>query len=134
MLILNLLSSIITSFADKLKGLFTVFVPIYVKQASHLLQVCHHSSTEEFFGADGQAQSLTLLHWVIQSLLQVFTHDRQRFVKQEAFDLLMQPLVDQVKIKTDFGANRSMNSNKSCAFKHNKDNNQIILGWWRVQF
>lgn len=58
--------------------------------------MCHQSSTEEFFGADGQAKLLTLLHWVMQSLLQVFTHDRQRFVKQETFDLLMQPLVDQV--------------------------------------
>ncbi|XP_059477980.1 HEAT repeat-containing protein 1 [Neocloeon triangulifer] len=86
-----------TSLASKLKGLFTVFVPIYLKQAAHLLQVCQLGSTEEFFGPDGEAQTLLLLDWLLANLLEVFTQDKQRFVKQDAFDLIMQPLVDQLE-------------------------------------
>ncbi|CAB3368383.1 Hypothetical predicted protein [Cloeon dipterum] len=94
-----------TSLANKLKGLFTIFVPIYIQQAAELLRICQESSNESlgnekaesFFGPNEQDLTLLLLEWVLKNLLEVFTQDRQRFVKQETFDLIMQPLVDQLE-------------------------------------
>lgn len=86
-----------TKLAASLKGLFVVFAFYFLKQAAALLKRCHSNSQQApLFSSE--TKSCLLLDSVLETLLTVFSHDKQNFVNKECFDSLMQPLVDQVRL------------------------------------
>lgn len=78
-----------------------LFAGRLVQNASSLLDhanVCKSSESEDEGRAYDETSAQLLLQYVLQTLYRIFQHDSgQGFVNKERFDVLMQPLVDQVK-------------------------------------
>ncbi|XP_069672379.1 HEAT repeat-containing protein 1 [Periplaneta americana] len=86
-----------SSIAENLKGLFLLFAGRLVPNAATLLEQTNvlKSSDGEI---DNEEGAQLLLKHVLQTLLNVFQHDcGQKFITKERFDVLMQPLVDQLE-------------------------------------
>ena len=56
---------------------------------------------EKFFSADKKRnKSCQLLEYILDCLYKTFLYDTESFVNKERFDIIMQPLVDQVFVTT----------------------------------
>ncbi|XP_019632440.1 PREDICTED: HEAT repeat-containing protein 1-like [Branchiostoma belcheri] len=86
--------------ADRLKSLFVLFAGHIVKNAASTLDSNNVYKTEETYFGDSDAdqkKSSLLLGYILDCLYKVFLYDNENFVNKETFDLLMQPLVDQIE-------------------------------------
>ncbi|CAH1243056.1 HEATR1 [Branchiostoma lanceolatum] len=86
--------------ADRLKSLFVLFAGHVVKNAAATLDSNNVIKAEEPFFGDSdteQRKSSLLLGYIMDCLYKVFLYDNENFVNKETFDLLMQPLVDQIE-------------------------------------
>ncbi|KAI8486292.1 HEAT repeat-containing protein 1 [Branchiostoma belcheri] len=86
--------------ADRLKSLFVLFAGHIVKNAAATLDSNNVYKTEEPYFGDSDAdqrKSSLLLGYILDCLYKVFLYDNENFVNKETFDLLMQPLVDQIE-------------------------------------
>lgn len=86
--------------ADCLKGLFVLFAGHFVQNAATVLSEVNLSKSKTLlFGDDKIAEenSLLLLDYVLKTLYSVFLYDSAHFLNKERFDVLMQPLVDQLE-------------------------------------
>lgn len=82
-----------------LKSLFPLFVGVFIENASEMLKLNNPEKCEECWFADDELateKSILLVESIIQTLLAAFAHDTKKFLTKEYFNLLMQPLVDQV--------------------------------------
>ena len=57
---------------------------------------------KKFFSTDRRKRkkSCLLLQFVLDCLYKTFLYDTEGFVNKERFDMIMQPLVDQVRLET----------------------------------
>ncbi|XP_035698603.1 HEAT repeat-containing protein 1-like [Branchiostoma floridae] len=86
--------------ADRLKSLFVLFAGHIVKNAAATLDSNNVIKAEESYFGDSDAdqrKSSLLLGYIMDCLHKVFLYDNENFVNKETFDLLMQPLVDQIE-------------------------------------
>ncbi|CAK1549634.1 unnamed protein product [Leptosia nina] len=85
-----------SAIADKLKGLFVLFVGHFIKNAADLLDACNNSKTEQlYFESDNKC--LDLIKYILKTLHTVFLYDSQSFINKGRFETLMQPVVDQLE-------------------------------------
>lgn len=93
--------------ADCLKGLFVLFAGHFINNAASVLDACNPIKTTQLYFED-EAKTLTLLENILKTLNCVFLYDTQTFVTKERFDVLMQPIVDQLE-NTLGGVQRTKN-------------------------
>ena len=92
--------------SDKLKNLFVLFASHFVQNAADLLNLINISKTnEKYFDSSTTSyeKEKLLLFSVIDTLSNVFQNDSQRtFFNKERFNLLLDPLVDQIENEIDY--------------------------------
>lgn len=88
--------SLSSGIADCLKGLFVLFAGHFINNAASVLDSCNSIKTTQLYFED-EAKTLTLLDNIVKTLNCVFLYDTQTFVTKERFDVLMQPIVDQLE-------------------------------------
>lgn len=84
------------SFANNLKGLFVLFAGHFLNNAATLLDNCNQIKQDELY-FDDDDKNIALLENILKTLLAIFLYDSQKFVTKERFDVLMQPVVDQLE-------------------------------------
>ncbi|RUS79382.1 hypothetical protein EGW08_012842 [Elysia chlorotica] len=88
------------SLAEKLKSLFTLFAGHILKHSAQMLDENNKSKSKcRFFGKGKSARtkSSNLVQYVAGCLQKTFAHDTEGFMNKERFDIVMQPLVDQLE-------------------------------------
>ncbi|BFY99516.1 hypothetical protein BsWGS_02556 [Bradybaena similaris] len=88
------------SLAEKLKNLFTLFAGHFLKHSAEMLDINNKSKNKcKFFGKGKNARrkSCRLLCYIVDCLQKTFSADTEGFVTKERFDVVMQPLVDQLE-------------------------------------
>lgn len=88
--------SLSSGIAECLKGLFVLFAGHFINNAASVLDACNPLKTTELYFED-ETKTVTLLENVLKTLNFVFLYDTQTFVTKERFDVLMQPIVDQLE-------------------------------------
>ncbi|XP_052257206.1 HEAT repeat-containing protein 1-like isoform X2 [Dreissena polymorpha] len=86
--------------SEKLRSLFTLFAGHVVDHAAKILDENNSIKTgKKFFPSDKakRRKSCLLLQYVLGTVTKCCLYDTQGFVTRERFDLLMQPLVDQLE-------------------------------------
>lgn len=84
--------------AEALKSLFVLFANDIIKDAADLLDQCNSSKTESDLYFPGSIQKNKLLiKNILKTLHKIFLHDSKDFINEHRFDILMQPLVDQLQ-------------------------------------
>lgn len=86
--------------AGALKSLFVLFATELVQNAAVTLNACNSTKVD---GADGlyyansPFKNLYLVEHILNTLFQIYLHDKQNFINTHRFDLIMQPMVDQLE-------------------------------------
>ena len=85
-----------SSIAESLKNLFVLFVGHFLNNAARILDACNTVKNEtSYFGEENK--DVLLLENVLKTLHAVFLYDNHKFVNKDRFQVLMQPLVDQLE-------------------------------------
>lgn len=81
-----------------LKSLFLLFSSELVDAAGPLLDKCNPMKNAEgsCFGEDSD-KNLYLTEFILRTLDNIFLHDHQNFINTQRFDIVMQPIVDQIE-------------------------------------
>lgn len=84
--------------AESLKSLFVLFANDFLSNAADLLKKYRNCIDIDDADDDGERKSkiILLLNSIIQTLYQIFLYDSQGFINHYRFDILMEPLVDQL--------------------------------------
>lgn len=82
--------------AECLKGLFILFAGHFINNAASVLDACNAIKNESLYFEE-QDKNLVLLQNVLKTLNSVFLYDTQTFINKDRFDVLMQPIVDQLE-------------------------------------
>lgn len=84
--------------AEKLKGLFVVFAGHFIRNAAQVIADTNYTQkgTLPFTGPHAEGNTVTLLEYVLRCLYRVCLHDNENFINKERFEILMEPLVDQL--------------------------------------
>ncbi|GFR92025.1 HEAT repeat-containing protein 1 [Elysia marginata] len=88
------------SLAEKLKSLFTLFAGHILKHSAQMLDANNKSKSKcRFFGKGklARTKSCNLVLYITGCLQKTFAHDTEGFMDKERFDVVMQPLVDQLE-------------------------------------
>ena len=86
--------------SEALKSLFVLFASDLIKNAADMLDKTNISkvgSEKELFFADAPERNLTLVKYILETLHGICLHDNQNFMNALRFDMLMQPMVDQLE-------------------------------------
>lgn len=85
--------------AKSLRSLFSLFVGIFIENAAEMLTLNNLSKRSEswFKGDFASEKSLLLVENIIETFLVTFSHDSQKFLTKEYFNVLLDPLVDQLE-------------------------------------
>lgn len=83
--------------AQSLKGLFVLFAGHFLNNAAQILDSCNTVKNQEGYYLDKEGSNTLLLENVLKTLLYVFSFDNQKFINRDRFEVLMQPLVDQLE-------------------------------------
>lgn len=81
-----------------LKSLFLLFSSELIDSAGPMLDKCNPSKheTDSCFG-DDEIKNLYLTEFILRTLHNIFLHDHQNFINTQRFDIIMQPIVDQIE-------------------------------------
>lgn len=81
-----------------LKSLFLLFSSELVDAAGPLLDKCNPTKQREMscFGKNDD-KNLYLTEFILRTLDNIFLHDHQNFISTQRFDIVMQPIVDQIE-------------------------------------
>ncbi|XP_055640607.1 HEAT repeat-containing protein 1 homolog [Toxorhynchites rutilus septentrionalis] len=85
--------------ADALKHLFVLFASELITNAAKLLEATNAgkiAAEDELFFSQPK-KNVTLIRYILRTLLSVLVHDNQNFINAIRFDTLMQPIVDQLE-------------------------------------
>lgn len=82
--------------AEALKSLFVLFAGHFLNNAAQILDACNVVKTETLY-FDNEKKNILLLGNVLRTLHAVFLYDNHKFVNKDRFEVLMQPLVDQLE-------------------------------------
>ncbi|XP_053394592.1 HEAT repeat-containing protein 1-like isoform X2 [Mercenaria mercenaria] len=86
--------------AERLRSLFTLFAGHIITHAAKMLDENNNMKQEDkFFQADNAkySRSCQLLEFILDCINKCCVYDTEGFINKERFDLLMQPLVDQLE-------------------------------------
>ncbi|XP_043288104.1 HEAT repeat-containing protein 1 [Venturia canescens] len=86
--------------AERLKSLFVLFAGHFLKHASSLLRANNLAVTEEpceLLTLPEESRRIELIEAILLTLYRVFGYDAHNFVNQERFQVLAQPIVDQLE-------------------------------------
>ncbi|XP_060517602.1 HEAT repeat-containing protein 1 [Cylas formicarius] len=86
--------------ANSLKSLFVLFAGHFINNAVQLLDSVNRIKTERGFYKNDDKDVL-LLEYVLETLQATFKFDNHKFVNKDRFDIIMQPLVDQLENTLD---------------------------------
>lgn len=75
--------------SESLKSLFVLFAGDFIQDAATLLNKCNNKSNS--------SNDRVLVKNILNTLYNVFLYDSSRFVNPNRFEILMQPLVDQLE-------------------------------------
>ncbi|KAK5645643.1 hypothetical protein RI129_004107 [Pyrocoelia pectoralis] len=87
-------------FANCLKGLFSLFAGHFLNNAAKLLDDCNQIKNENLH-FDDTSKNAALVENILKTLHTIFMYDNQKFVNKERFEVLMQPIVDQLENTLD---------------------------------
>lgn len=80
-----------------LKSLFLLFSSELVDSAGPMLDKCNPSKYEnDSCFREDKTKNLYLTEFILRTLHNIFLHDHQNFINSQRFDVIMQPIVDQV--------------------------------------
>lgn len=98
--------------AESLKSLFILFANDFIKNAVELLNQCNTIKINERNADDNndnemnkicttlyyadRKKCLNLIEYILQTLNLIFLHANQGFINRHRFDIVMQPIVDQL--------------------------------------
>ncbi|KAK9888598.1 hypothetical protein WA026_000833 [Henosepilachna vigintioctopunctata] len=82
--------------AKHLKSLFVLFSGCFICNAAQILDSCNKVKTDSLY-FDDKEKCAILLEKVIETLLYVFKYVTVKFINRERFEILMQPLIDQLE-------------------------------------
>ncbi|XP_060600074.1 HEAT repeat-containing protein 1-like [Ruditapes philippinarum] len=86
--------------AERLRSLFTLFAGHIISHAAKMLDENNNIKREESFFQDDSEEyekSCQLLEYILDCINKCCMYDTEGFINKERFDLLMQPLVDQLE-------------------------------------
>lgn len=85
--------------ADALKHLFVLFASELIENAAKLLDATNASkvSDEEDMLFSVPTKNVTLIRYILRTLLSILVHDNQNFINSVRFDTLLQPIADQLE-------------------------------------
>jgi U3 small nucleolar RNA-associated protein 10 len=82
--------------AESLKSLFVLFAGHFLNNAAQILDACNATKNESLY-FDDDKKNILLLENVLKTLHAVFVYDNHKFINKDRFQVLMQPLVDQLE-------------------------------------
>lgn len=87
------------SIAEKLRSIFSLFAGHIVSNCAELLDNNNTAKAEELFftGDDRKKKGCLLIQLILSCLQKCFVHDKGAFVNKERFELLSQPLIDELE-------------------------------------
>lgn len=88
--------SLSSGIAECLKGLFVLFASHFLSNAANLLDACNNLKRDSLY-FEQEEKNILLLEYVLKTLYYIFLYDSQKFITKDRFDVLMQPLVDQIE-------------------------------------
>ena len=83
-----------------LLGLFVLFAGHFLPNAAQVITETNATTQQgslPFSGVHAQANTLMLLEFVLRCLYRICLHDNESFINKERFEMLMEPLVDQLE-------------------------------------
>lgn len=80
-----------------MKSLFILFSSDFIEDAAKLLVSFNSTSEENSIAKIGLDRSAILIGNIIDTLYHIFLYDTQGFVNLHRFNILLQPLVDQIE-------------------------------------
>ncbi len=91
--------------SKKLKGLFTLFAAHIIQHSANILQQLNSSKTQEisnefkinFRKKYAEENQIELINGILGTISNLCLFDSVGFINDERFQLLMMPIVDQVK-------------------------------------
>ncbi|CRL02641.1 CLUMA_CG015914, isoform A [Clunio marinus] len=100
-----------THVSASLKSLFLLFASDLIDCAAPILDKCH--SSDACFN-DNDEKNLYLLEFILKTLHNIFLHDHQNFINTQRFDVIMQPIVDQIDNRSLFNNDGLQELVKKC--------------------
>lgn len=82
--------------AEHLKSLFVLFAGMFVDNAAKILDACNKKKSTSLYYED-ETKNTLLLDNVLRTLKLVFEHTTRKFITKERFNILMQPIVDNLE-------------------------------------
>lgn len=83
--------------SQSLKSLFVLFASDFIEDSAALLNKCNQSKSESESSSEDEEKNTLLIKNILNTLYNVFLYDSSRFINPHRFDILMQPLVDQLE-------------------------------------
>ena len=85
--------------ADKLKGLFVLFAGHFLANAAQVVVDTNFTQKTAlpFAGPHAEQNTTLLLEFVLRSIYRICLHDNENFINKERFEMLLEPLVDQLE-------------------------------------
>ncbi|XP_055916782.1 HEAT repeat-containing protein 1 homolog [Eupeodes corollae] len=85
--------------SNSLKSLFVLFSSDFIKDATELLTSCNTSKNSVLYFENSDQLNMELLENILCTLANIFMYDSKGFTNPHRFDILMQPVVDQLENK-----------------------------------
>ncbi|XP_055858614.1 HEAT repeat-containing protein 1 homolog [Episyrphus balteatus] len=85
--------------SDSLKSLFVLFSSDFIQDAAQLLSTCNTSKSPVLYFENSDQLNVELLKNILSTLGNIFLYDTKGFSNSHRFDILMQPIVDQMENK-----------------------------------
>lgn len=85
--------------SDSLKSLFIMFSSDFIEDAAKLLTNCNTSKNAVLFFENSDLLNVELVTNILATLANIFLYDTKGFSNHHRFDVLMQPIVDQLENK-----------------------------------
>ncbi|CAH0557807.1 unnamed protein product [Brassicogethes aeneus] len=82
--------------SQSLKGLFVLFAGHFLNNSAQILEACNKIKNDDLY-YDDDDKNMLLLTNVLQTLHSVFLYDNQKFINKDRFEVLMQPIVNQLE-------------------------------------
>lgn len=90
-----------SSIAESLKSLFVLFASDLITNAAKLLDDCNlmkqDNEMEKLYFPNSERKNVNLIKNILKTLDSILLYDNQNFITPHRFDVLMQPLVDQLE-------------------------------------
>lgn len=80
-----------------LKSLFLLFASDVIDSAANLLNKSNPARSDGLLFDNDNRLNLYLTEFILSSLQNIFLHDHQNFINSQRFEIIMQPIVDEIE-------------------------------------